>query len=366
MVAVRGPDTDDDEAVDAELEAKQVLDHAQPVQGCDRRRAVACWRRWRSRRPAMRVAGDDGFDRAVGVGGEDRQRWPPGRRTRTVWPGVLPNGPYQIMSMTAISTVSLRPSQSRRSTPAHGAVAAISRSMPPFAFQPRATAFAGAQQRGRVQGGVAGQPGGDRGTRRRAAAYRGRRRRRRCGCGGRETVGQQRDQLSGQPHRGVGALAARGTPSAPASTRRCPTNSSSSATIPAIIHRLPRPSASGHRGTVVGPESRRTPSAPPRSGCRRPPRRWPPSARRAAGPRSAEPASARSGRRPTRGGEEPAHRVKLRRPPQSTPASMPTTVRRPACAARHSQQREHRRTAAPKPRCRSARTRRVRSALWKH
>ena len=174
-------------------------------------------------------------------------------------------------------------------------------------------------------------------------------------------VGQQRDQLSGQPHRGVGALAA------PQPQQHRQAHRVRAERQP---HHDPRdnpPIAAAERVRVLrgnrrGSRTRRTPSAPTAgSGCRRPPRRSP-RARRAAGPRSAEPASARSGRRPTRGGRR-AHRVKRHhrghpRPGQHAHHGAPPGLRHQA----GSQQREHReRAAAPEagPECLQQRTPRV-------
>ena len=56
------------------------------------------------------VAGDDRVGAAVGVGGEDRQhRFVAGIADQDGAAGVLPNAPYQMLGMSAISTVSLRP-----------------------------------------------------------------------------------------------------------------------------------------------------------------------------------------------------------------------------------------------------------------
>src|SRR4029077_13231563 len=73
VVAVQGV-PDDDEAVDAELERNGALDRAPPpVAGLTDAEQLLAGGDGGLDRPAMRVAGDDGFDRAVGVGGEDRQ-----------------------------------------------------------------------------------------------------------------------------------------------------------------------------------------------------------------------------------------------------------------------------------------------------
>ena len=102
-------------------------------------------------------------------------------------------------------------------------------------------------------------------------------------------------------------------------------------TIPMMIHRLPRPSALGSCAEPSWSRTRRTPSAPTgETACRRPPPRSP-RRRRATGTRSAGPASARFGRCPRRGGEEPAYRVERHRRGHPAPASMPTTVRRVVC-----------------------------------
>ena len=133
--------------------------------GPGRCRAVACRRRWRFRSSSGARSGPRRFDRAVAVGGEQCQD--------LLLAGVADQDDAAgLVAERAVPDAgdARRPHADRCAVAGHGGAAPLcgggdlGGGAEPVALAPGAAAFAGARRRGRVQRGVGGQPGGDRGA----------------------------------------------------------------------------------------------------------------------------------------------------------------------------------------------------------